>query len=104
MALSSKVKTRIPYDPETLLLGIYPRAEVFKAWSMDPWRSPGSFPEIFNVNAVPGSSVKESACQCRRRKRLESIPGLGISPGEGNGNPLQYSCLGNSMDREAGKL
>ena len=31
----------------------------------------------------------------------ESIPGLGRSPGEGNGNPLQYSCLENSMDRGA---
>ena len=30
-----------------------------------------------------------------------SIPGLGRSPGEGNGNSLQYSCLGNSMDRGA---
>ena len=30
---------------------------------------------------------------------LDSIPGLGRSPGEGNGNPLQYSCLENSMDR-----
>ena len=30
-----------------------------------------------------------------------SIPGLGISPGEGNGNPLQYSCLENPMDRWA---
>ena len=30
-----------------------------------------------------------------------SIPGLGRSPGEGNGNPLQYSCLENCMDREA---
>ena len=29
------------------------------------------------------------------------IPGLGRSSGEGNGNPLQYSCLGNSMDRGA---
>ena len=29
------------------------------------------------------------------------IPGLGRSPGGGNGNPLQYSCLGNPMDREA---
>ena len=29
------------------------------------------------------------------------IPGLGRSPGKGNGNPLQYSCLGNPMDREA---
>ena len=30
-----------------------------------------------------------------------SIPGFGRSSGEGNGNPLQYSCLGNSMVREA---
>ena len=30
-----------------------------------------------------------------------SAPGLGRSPGVGNGNPLQYSCLENSMDREA---
>ena len=30
-----------------------------------------------------------------------SVPGLGRSPGEGNGNPLQYSCLENPMDREA---
>ena len=34
------------------------------------------------------------------------IPGLGRSPGEGNGNPLQYSCLKNPMDRggESGRL
>ena len=32
---------------------------------------------------------------------MGSIPGLGGSPGEGNGNPLQYSCLENSMDRGA---
>ena len=32
---------------------------------------------------------------------LGPIPGLGRSPGEGNGNPLQYSCLENSMHREA---
>ena len=30
-----------------------------------------------------------------------SIPGSGRSLGEGNGNPLQFSCLGNSVDREA---
>ena len=29
------------------------------------------------------------------------IPGLGRSPGEGNGNPIQYSCLGNPMDKGA---
>ena len=33
-----------------------------------------------------------------------SIPGSGISPGGGNGNPIQYSCLGNPMDRESGGL
>ena len=30
---------------------------------------------------------------------MGSVPGLGRSPGGGNGNPLQYSCLENSMDR-----
>ena len=45
----------------------------------------------------PGDSVgKESACNAGDPG---SIPGLGRSPGEGNGNPLQYSCLENSMDR-----
>ena len=33
-----------------------------------------------------------------------SIPGSGRSPAEGNGNPLQYSCLGNPMDRGAWRL
>ena len=32
---------------------------------------------------------------------MGSVPGSGRSPGEGNGNPLQYSCLKNSMDRGA---
>ena len=32
---------------------------------------------------------------------INSIPGLGRSPGEGNGNPLQYSCLENPMDKGA---
>ena len=34
-------------------------------------------------------------------KDSDSIPGSGRSPGEGNGNPLQYSCLENLMDRAA---
>ena len=42
---------------------------------------------------MPG---RESACNAGDPG---SIPGLGRSPGEGNGNPLQYSCLKNSMDR-----
>ena len=35
------------------------------------------------------------------QKTVGSIPGSGRAPGEGNDNPLQYSCLGNSMDRAA---
>ena len=47
----------------------------------------------------PGSSAgKESACNAGY---LGSIPGLGRSPGGGHGNPLQYSCLENPMDRVA---
>ena len=47
----------------------------------------------------PGSSDgKESACNAGDRG---SIPGSGKSPGEGNGNPLQYSCLENTTDRGA---
>ena len=50
----------------------------------------------------PGGSVgKESACNVGD---LGLIPGLGRSPGEGNGNPLQYSCLENSMDRRAWRV
>ena len=41
-----------------------------------------------------GSEVKVSACNAGD---LGSIPGLGRSPGEGNGNPLQYSCPENPM-------
>ena len=37
----------------------------------------------------------------RNAQDAGSIPGLGKSPGEGNGNPLQYSCLENPMDKGA---
>ena len=46
-----------------------------------------------------GSDGKESACNAGDPA---SIPGWGRSPGEGNGNPLQSSCLENPMDRGAG--
>ena len=48
------------------------------------------FPGCLVVKNLPANAGDEG-----------SIPGLGISPGEGNGNPLQYSCLGNYMDRGA---
>ena len=57
-------------------------------------------PHIFNLfSKFPCSSVgKESACNAGD---LISIPGSWRSPGEGNGNPFQYSCLENLMDRGA---
>ena len=50
------------------------------------------------TEVLRGSEVKASAWNA---EDPGSIPGLGRSPGEGNGNPLQYSCLENPMDREA---
>ena len=45
---------------------------------------------------LPGGS--DSKASAHNVGDLGSIPGLGRSPGEGNGNPLQYSCLENSID------
>ena len=56
-------------------------------------------PHLVQSSYIPGfpggSEVKLSACN---EGDLGSIPGSGSSPGEGNGNPLQYSCLENPMD------
>ena len=46
----------------------------------------------------PGASVVKNPPT--NAGAVGSITGLGKSPGEGNGNPLQYSCLGNPLDRE----
>ena len=51
-----------------------------------------------NLGFPGGSEDKASACNAGDPG---SIPGLGRSPGEGNGNPVQYSCLENPMDRGA---
>ena len=50
------------------------------------------------MNIPCSSNWKESACEAEDQG---SIPGLESSSGEGNGNSLEYSCLENSMDREA---
>ena len=50
-----------------------------------------------NYSGLPWQfSGKESACNAGE---LDSIPGLGRSPGKGRGTPLQYSCLENPMDK-----
>ena len=60
--------------------------KVMKQARADYWGFPGV------------SDGKESACNAGDPGL---IPGLGRSPGEGNGNPLQHPCLGNPMDRGA---
>ena len=61
-----------------------------------PWRMAWQPIPVFL--GFPGDSDgKESACNAGN---LGSIPGLGRSPGEGHGNPLQYSCLENSQGHE----
>ena len=56
-----------------------------------------TFHLVTNTKGLPGDSDgKKSA---RNVGDLGLIPGLGRSPGKGNGNPLQYSCLGNPMNK-----
>ena len=100
---------------ECMLLWIFLRLEVvtwvassilyFTEWEIQPRREKdntvghGRPGKPWWTRGFPGGSAdKESTCNAGD---LGSIPGLGRSPGGGNGNPLQYSCLGNPMDRGA---
>ena len=72
--------------------------------SVLPMNIQGWFPsgliDLLAVQGFPSSSVgKESACNARDPGLN---PGLGRSPGEGNGNPVKYSCLENFVDRGLG--
>ena len=66
-------------------------------------RLPSEVHSVFNLptfsHTIPGGS--EDKVSARNVGDLGLIPGLGRSPGEGNGNPLQYSCLENPMNGEA---
>ena len=56
----------------------------------------------FLIWGFPGGAVaKNPAASAGDGRDVGSIPGLGRSSGGGHGNPLQYSCLENSMDRGA---
>jgi len=74
------------------------------AWLM--WSSQLPQREIllshFTVGGFPGgATVKSLPANAGDTRDVRSIPGSGRMPGVGNGNPLQYSCLENSMDRGA---
>ena len=79
------------HDPQICIHGLH---EVAK--SITSHREVIKLPATFRGLGFPsGSDGQESAYNARDQG---SIPGLGRYPGEGNGNPLQYSCLENNMD------
>ena len=62
----------------------------------------GHLKKVHKERGFPdGASGKELPCQCTRRRRHGFNPWVGKIPGGGHGNPLQYSCLENPMDRGA---
>ena len=77
------------------------------AWRIPGIGEPGGLPsmgshrvghdwsDLVAAAAAGSASVEEPSCQCRDTRHVGSIPGLGRSPGEGNGNLHQYSCLEN---------
>ena len=97
---SSILAWRIPWteEPSGLPSMVSQRVGHGDSWvGKFPWRS-GRLPTPVFLGFPGGSDGKESACNAGD---LDSIPGLGRSPGGGHGNPLQYSCLENPMDRES---
>ena len=74
------------------------RRSQFDSWvGKIPWRR-DRLPTLVFLGFPGGLDGKESPCNARD---LDSIPGFGRSPRGGHGNPLQYSCLENTMDRGA---
>ena len=83
-------------------LGVTPTRDWLQLLSLTLWASYIIFKLNFLIsNCDLGGSPSGSAVKIPPVGDVGSIPGSGRSPGEGNGNPLQYSCLENPMDRGA---
>ena len=65
------------------------------------YRLPIYIDNIYIWFSPAGSMVKNPPANAGGPRDVGLIPGSGRSPGEGNGNPLQYSCLGNPINRGA---
>ena len=83
--VSDAIQPSHPIVPFSSCLQSFPASGSFLAWYI----------YLIYILFPGGSDGKASACSAGDPC---SIPGLGRSPGKGNGNPLQYSCLENSMD------
>ena len=93
---SSTLAWRIPWTEKPGRLQSMGSQRVGHDWVTFPF----PFPTIFPWGFPNGSDFKESACNAGD---AGLIPGSGRSPGEGSGNPLQYSCLGSPMVRGTGQ-
>ena len=76
---------------QKMLIGCYEKINMYLLSDLNTAKE-------FSYHFPGGSEVKASASNVGNPG---SIPGSGRSPGEGNGSPLQYSCLENAMDRGA---
>ena len=95
---ASKPQRREALVAQWLRIHLQCRRPQFNSWVR---KIPGRrdwLPTPVLIGFLGGSDSKESACNVGD---LGSIPGLGRSLGGGHGNPLQYSCLENPMDRGA---
>ena len=100
-SLCSSVQTPAEVTTEYISNFLVLCRKPFMSW-VQPLCQQFNHQPLFTSQGFPGdSNGKESACHAGD---LGLIPGFGRSPGEGHGNPLQYSCLVNSMDRGLGRL
>ena len=86
---SPNISVLLSIFPASLAPVVGPRVPLQSSGTDALWGSPD------------GAMVKNPLANAREARDAGSIPGLGRSPGKGNGNPLPYSCLENPMDREA---
>ena len=92
--------SRLPSGPQSMM-GLETTGGCKTCLWVNPFEGKKAGVFIHGIHALSfpgGSDSKESACNAGDPG---SIPGSGRSPGEGNGDPLQYSCLENPMDRGA---
>ena len=82
--------------PENIFSLTFPSVPSCSSHSPSSKSTPPKLRCIYTMASLVAQTVKESACNVGD---LGLIPGSGRSTAEGNGNPLQYSCLGNPMDR-----